>query len=179
MDPYVGEIRMVGFNFAPNGWALCNGQLMPINQYQALFSLLGTYFGGDGIRTFGLPNLQGRVPINQGQGVGLSPYVMGQIGGSENVTLLQNQMPAHNHQVNVSNQPGTQASPVGAILAEVNNGDGRQPTLYPSCTTGNPTGTMSPNAISMTGGNQPHPNIQPYLCVNFIIALNGIFPPRS
>lgn len=179
MDPYVGEIRMVGFNFAPNGWAFCNGQLMPINQYQVLFSLLGTAFGGNGTTTFGLPNLQGRVPINQGQGIGLSPYVIGQVGGSENVTLLQNQMPAHNHQVNVNNLPGTQANPVGAILAEVNNGDGRQPNLYPAYTTANPNGTMSPNAISLAGGNQPHPNLQPYLCVNFIIALNGIYPSRG
>lgn len=179
MEPFLGEIRMVGFNYAPNGWALCNGQLMPINQYTALFSLLGTAFGGDGRQSFGLPNLQSRVPIHQGQGAGLSPYIMGQIGGTENVTLLQNQMPAHNHLESVINQAATTANPVGGLLAQVNNGDGRQPTTYPAYATGASSGTLAPNAISMAGGNLPHQNLQPYLCVNFIIALNGVFPSRS
>jgi microcystin-dependent protein len=115
-EPFLGEIRMVGWNFAANGWALCNGQLMSINQYQALFALLGTTYGGNGTTTFALPNLQGRVPIHQGTGLGLSPYTIGESSGSENITLLANQMPAHNHLMGVSNLPGAVADPTNAIL---------------------------------------------------------------
>ena len=111
MDPFLGEIRMTGFNFAPVGWALCNGQTLAISQYSALFALLGTTYGGDGTSTFNLPNLQGRVPIHWDNGVGVSPYVMGESGGAENVTLLSNQMPIHNHLVNVNNQPGPNQDP--------------------------------------------------------------------
>jgi microcystin-dependent protein len=179
MDPFIGEIRMVGFNFAPVGWALCNGQLLPIAQNTPLFSLLGTTFGGDGVRTFGLPNLQSRVPIHQGQGVGLSPYVMGQNGGTENVTLQQNQMPTHNHLVGVNNTPGTASDPTNAILAKGYVGDSRNPTLIPSYASASATGNLASNAVSQAGGNQPHANIQPYLCLNFIIALQGVFPSRS
>lgn len=179
MDPFIGEIKMVGFNFAPNGWALCNGQLLAIAQNQALFSLLGTTFGGDGVRTFGLPNLQSRVPIHQGQGQGLSPYSMGQVGGAENVTLLQNQMPMHNHLVGVNNTLGTASDPTNAILAKPYTGEVRNPTAVPAYSSASATGNLSANAVSQTGGNQPHANIQPYLCVNFIIALQGIFPSRS
>jgi len=179
MDQYLGEIRMVGWNFAPNGWALCNGQLLSISQYAALFSLMGTYYGGDGIQTFALPNLQSRVPIHQGAGLGLSTYVMGQTGGVENVTLLSTQMPQHNHLVGVSNQAGSVADPTNAILAQGNSGSGRAPVPVTDYVTSAATGTLAPTAISMAGGNQPHANIQPYLCINFIIALTGIFPSRS
>jgi microcystin-dependent protein len=178
MDPFLGEIRMVGFNFAPTGWALCNGQTLPISQYTALFSLLGTTYGGNGTTTFNLPDLQGRVPIHQGNGSGLSPYVIGQKGGAENVTLLVNQMPTHNHLVNVNNQPGSNPDPTNGILAEGNNG-ARPPVLAHNYTAAAATGTLAPTAIAASGGNLPHTNIQPYLTVNFIIALVGIFPSRS
>ena len=170
---------MVGWNFAANGWALCNGQLMSISQNAALFSLLGTTYGGDGIRTFALPNLQGRVPIHQGQGTGLSPYVIGQFAGSEDVMLLQNQMPMHNHLVGVSNQPGTVPDPTNAILAQGNSGEARRPVAVSDYVTTAVTGSLAPTTVSSVGGNQPHNNLQPYLCVNFIIALQGIFPSRS
>ncbi|MGD0681343.1 MAG: tail fiber protein [Terracidiphilus sp.] len=178
MDPFLGEIRMVGFNFAPTGWALCNGQTLPISQYTALFSLLGTTYGGNGTTTFNLPDLQGRVPIHQGNGSGLSPYVIGQKGGAENVTLLVNQMPTHNHLVNVNNQPGSNPDPTNGILAEGNNG-ARPPVLAHNYTAAAATGSLAPTAIAASGGNLPHTNIQPYLTVNFIIALVGIFPSRS
>jgi microcystin-dependent protein len=178
-DPFLGEIRMVGWNFAANGWALCNGQLMSISQNNALFALLGTTYGGDGISTFALPNLQGRVPIHQGTGPGLSPYTMGESAGSEAVTLLVNQMPQHNHMVAVNNQAGSVADPTNALLAQGNSGAGRDPIATSNFTSGAATGTLAPAAISATGGNQPHANIQPFLCVNFIIALQGIFPSRQ
>jgi microcystin-dependent protein len=178
MDPFLGEIRMVGFNFAPSGWALCNGQTMSIQQYAALFSLLGTTYGGNGTTNFNLPNLQGRVPIHPGSGAGLSPYVIGQNGGTENVTLLSNQMPTHNHLVNVNSQPGINANPTNGILAETATAD-RSPVLTHTYTTAAATGTLAPSAVSIAGGNQSHPNIQPYLTVNFIIALVGIFPSRG
>jgi microcystin-dependent protein len=178
-EPFLGEIRMVGWSFAANGWALCNGQLMSISQNTALFSLLGTTYGGDGIQTFALPNLQGRVPIHQGQGPGLSPYVIGQVAGSENVTLLQNQMPTHNHLVGVSNQLGTVSDPTNAILAQGNSGEARRPVPVSDYVTTAVTGALAPTTVSSVGGNQPHTNLQPFLCVNFIIALQGIFPSRS
>lgn len=179
-DPYLGEIRMVGFNFAPNGWALCDGQLLPISQYTALFSLLGTSFGGNGQTTFALPDLRGRVPVHQGAGLGLSPYVMGQMGGEEKVTLTVAQIAQHNHTVGVKDDIGNVGDPTNAVLAEVNtSADPRQPKLMTLYSNQPPTKTMAPSAVSMTGANQPHTNIQPYLCVNFIIALVGIYPSRS
>jgi microcystin-dependent protein len=178
-DPFLGEIRMVGWNFAANGWALCNGQLMSISQNNALFALLGTTYGGDGISTFALPNLQGRVPIHQGNGAGLSPYTIGAASGTETVTLLPTQMPSHNHLVGVSNQSGTMADPTNAILAQGNSGSGRSPVPVTNYISPAATGTLAPTAISLAGGNQAHSNIQPYLCVNFIIALQGIFPSRQ
>jgi microcystin-dependent protein len=171
-NPFLGEIRMVGFNFAPTGWALCNGQLLSISQNTALFSLLGTQFGGDGISTFALPNLQSRVPIHAGQGPGLSPYVVGQAGGSESVALTASQMPVHNHGVNCSTSGGTQASPANGYPAVESTG-----TSSDYATSAN--GTMNPAAIGNAGSGLAHANIQPYLCVNFIIALSGIFPARS
>ena len=178
MDPFLGEIRMAGFNYAPNGWALCNGQLLSISQNSALFALLGTQYGGDGVQTFALPNLQGRVPIHQGNGAGLSSYTMGASGGTENVTLIATQMPAHNHLMGVSNQSGAVADPTNAILAQGNSGTARAPVAVSDYVSTAATGTLAPTAISPTGGSQPHSNLQPYLCVNFIIATQGIFPSR-
>ena len=182
MDVYIGTILMVGFNFAPQGWALCNGQLLSIAQNTALFSLLGTNYGGDGVRTFALPDLQGRVPIHMGNGNGLSPYVIGQNGGSENVTLLANQMPAHAHAVAMqcSTANATENSPANAYPAIVNNGEGRSPAPYPAYAKAATSGqTLAPVNSALAGGSLPHANIQPYLTVNFIIALQGLFPPHS
>jgi microcystin-dependent protein len=168
---------MVGFNFAPQGWALCNGQLLPISQYSALFSLLGTQFGGNGVSTFALPNLQGRTAIDQGQSPGTSQYVMGQVGGNENATLLYNNMPIHTHSANANNTQGANADPTGAFWAEANDGN-RSPTFYPSYAT-SANATMAPTAIGTAGGNLPFPILPPYLCVNFVIALTGIYPSRG
>jgi microcystin-dependent protein len=179
MEQFLGQILMVGFNFAPIGWALCNGQMLSIAQNTALFSLLGTYYGGDGVSTFALPNLQSRVPVHQGQGAGLSPYVIGSAGGTENVTLLATQMASHNHLINVNNTPGTAPDPTNKIQAEAATGDPRNPTLISQFTAVAPTGTMAPTTVSMAGGGQPHANIQPYLTINFIIALQGIYPSRN
>lgn len=171
-SPFIGEIRLVGFNFPPLGWAQCDGQLLPISQNTALFSLLGTQFGGNGVSTFGLPDLRGRVPIHQGQGPGLSPYVMGQMAGSENTTLLASQMPAHNHLINANTGGGTQASPANGFPAVESTGTSLNYAAAQDT-------TMAPPAVSIAGGNQPFSNVQPYLCVNFVIALQGIFPSRN
>lgn len=170
-DPFLGQILLVGFNFAPQGWAFCNGQTLSIQQNTALFALLGVTYGGNGQTTYNLPNFQSRVPIHFGQGTGLSPYSMGQVGGTENVTLTVPQLPAHTHSgaINASGGSGSDGSPTGNFLA-----DGNQYT-------GSTNTQMSSNSVAVgaTGNNQGHPNIQPYLCVNFIIALQGIFPTRS
>lgn len=172
-DPFVGEIRAVGFNFAPTGWALCNGQIMPISQNTALFSLLGTYYGGDGRTTFALPNLQGYAPMGQGNGAGLTPRVIGETGGEASVTLLQNQVPPHTHAA--MNAPASNAmSPANAVFG--GGGRGKEPAYAPMS---GPTAQMSAQAVGMTGGNQPHNNLPPYLIMNFIIALQGVFPSRS
>jgi microcystin-dependent protein len=169
-DPFLGEIRMFGGNFAPLGWALCNGQLLPISQNSALFSLLGTTFGGNGQTTFGLPDLRGRVPVHAGQGPGLSSYNPGENGGVENVTLITTQMPAHNHTLNATNNDADNSHPQNNILA------GASASIY---TASAPTGPMSQQAIGLSGGGQPHQNLQPFLCINFIIALQGIYPSRN
>ena len=171
-DPFVAEIRIAGFNFAPTGWALCNGQLMPISQNTALFSLLGTYYGGDGKSTFALPNLQGSAPMQQGQGPGLSLHDLGETGGEEFVTLLQSEMPAHSHSLNISTQPAVARQP-GAQLTAVATGVG----FYGP--NSGATTNLAPQAVPVAGGSQPHNNMQPYLVLNFIIALQGIFPARS
>jgi microcystin-dependent protein len=172
MDPFLAEIRMFGGNFAPQGWAFCNGQLLAISSNTALFSLLGTTYGGDGIQTFALPNLQGRAAIHWGQGQGLSPYSIGQNGGTENVTLDQPQMPAHTHMAGVINGAhGTSPRPGNNIPAQAASG-----AIYGSTAA---DAHFNNAFISPAGGSQPHPNIQPYLCVTFIIALQGIFPSRS
>ena len=178
-EPFVGEIRMTGFNFAPVGWALCSGQIMPISQNQALFSLLGTTYGGDGLTTFALPDFRGRVPIHQGQGAGLSPYVLGEAYGVESATLSLYQMPSHSHQVNCGSvaasqsQAGvaTQADPAGNFPGAESAGAG----IY----TGGSNAIMNPAMITPSGGSVPHENRQPSLVVNFIIALQGIFPSRT
>lgn len=164
---------MFAGNFAPRGWAFCNGQIMPISQNTALFSLLGTTYGGNGTTNFALPNLQSRVPMHWGQGPGLSPYVLGQQAGTENVTLLQNNLPAHTHAVNAVNSGGNQASPAGNLPAIESTGTSLD---YAN---GSPNTTMHPQMIGATGSNIPFPIIQPYLTVSFIIALQGIFPSRN
>lgn len=169
-DPFLGEIRIFGFNFAPFGWAMCNGQLMAISQNTALFSLLGTFYGGDGRTTFALPNLQSRVPIHMGQGAGLSPYVIGQQGGTETTTLTVAQIPAHSHPVNANNSAGTFARPLDHFPARTTG------EAYAAATDGT---TMDPSMIGNTGGSQPFNNVQPYLVLTFCIALSGIFPSRS
>lgn len=170
-DQFLGEIRPVGFNFAPTGWALCNGQLLPISQYTALFSLLGTYYGGNGTTNFALPDLRGRVVIDQGNGPGLSPYVIGEMDGVETVTLLTTQMPAHTHAVNAENDIGDNTSPANNFSAESANRNNEYSTTANT--------TMNPQAIGPAGGNLPHDNIQPYLVVNYVIALQGIYPQRQ
>jgi microcystin-dependent protein len=171
-EPYIGEIRMFGGNFSPLNWAFCNGQLMSIAEDDALYSLIGTTYGGDGQTTFGLPNLQGRLPVHQGSqpGVGTS-YVMGQPGGVEGVTLNTNQMPAHSHPVFANPVAGGQLGPAGHVLAgaaAVNRYEGVPPAT-----------PMSDATVGFAGSSQPHENRQPFLCVSFIICLYGIFPSQG
>src|SRR5579884_2122904 len=174
-NPFVAEIRIFAGNFAPRGWALCNGQLMPISQNTALFSLLGTTYGGDGKSTFALPNLQGSAPMQQGQGPGLSLRDLGETGGEQFLTLLQSEMPAHVHTVMAATGGGGSSAPANNAWASGAKGLG---DLYsPSNSSTNVQ--MSPLAVSITGGSQPHNNMMPYLCLTFIIALQGVFPPRS
>jgi microcystin-dependent protein len=174
-DPFVAEIRIFAGNFAPRGWALCNGQLLPISQNTALFSLLGTTYGGDGRTTFALPNLQGSAPMHAGQGSGLSNRLLGETGGTSNVTLMPSQMPAHAHTVNGSSNAGTDVVPTNNDwgVASVTRGQ----RLYSQNAGTSPL--MSPQAFSTNGGGQPHNNLPPYLVLTFIIALQGIFPARS
>jgi microcystin-dependent protein len=171
---------MFAGNFAPRGWALCQGQIMSIAQNTALFSLLGTTYGGNGQTTFALPDLRGRTPIGTGQGPGLSPKVLGEVGGTETVTLIANQMPAHNHTIGASTSPGNIANPNGNTLAvgQVTVGGGTElVNMYASGT--NPNVLLNVQTASIAGGSQPHDNMQPYLGMNFIIALVGIFPSRN
>jgi microcystin-dependent protein len=174
MDPFLGEIRAFSFGFAPRDWADCNGQLMSISQNTALFSLLGTQYGGDGRTTFALPDLRARVAIGMGQGAGLSPYYIGQTGGEEAVTLTASQLPSHIHTVKVSNADATTSDPTAGYLATpaVNS---RINQLYSSSA----SGTAAADAIGPTGGSAPHNNLQPLLVVRYCIALQGIFPSRS
>jgi microcystin-dependent protein len=170
-EPFIGEIRMFSGNFAPRGWAFCNGQLMPISQNTALFSLLGTIYGGDGRSTFALPDLRGRVPLHAGQGSGLSDYPLGSRGGSEQVALTVEQLPAHSHALLASDSEGNQRSPANHALATP-----EESLIYSAA---EPTVAMAKGAIAPTGNGQPHENRPPYLAVNYIIALFGIFPARQ
>lgn len=168
-DPFVAEIRIFPFNFAPRGWAWCNGQLLPISQNTALFSLLGTTYGGDGKSNFALPNLQGSAPMHPGQGPGLSLRHLGESGGSQSITLLESEIPAHTHSLRAVNDDGLTTTPIGNAPA-VNRFYSTSPgTLVP----------MAAQALTPVGGNQPHNNMMPYLTFYFCIALQGVFPPRS
>ncbi|HEV8370194.1 MAG TPA: tail fiber protein [Pyrinomonadaceae bacterium] len=169
-DPFVAEIRIFPFNFAPKGWAWCDGQLMPISQNTALFSLLGTTYGGNGKSTFALPDLQGSAPMHPGQGPGLSLHDLGEQGGSETVTLLESEIPAHSHTLRASLDDADIAIPTAArSLAKASS------NLYVSTP---PNVSMAPQALSPAGGDQPHNNMQPYLTYYFNIALQGVFPAR-
>ncbi|TJY42786.1 phage tail protein [Cohnella pontilimi] len=170
MDQYVGEIRMFGGNFAPDGWLFCNGQQLNISQYEVLFTVIGTTYGGDGVNTFALPDLRGRIPMNRGTGSSGTPYSLGQMGGTENVTLTPNQIAQHTHAVMVSPGNGEAASPANAVWA------GSTVNQY---STGTPNANMAGQTVSFTGGNGPHDNMMPYLAVSFIIATNGLFPTQS
>jgi microcystin-dependent protein len=169
-EPYIGEIKMFAGNFAPQGWALCQGQLLAVSQNDALFSLLGTIYGGDGRTTFGLPDLRGRLPIHQGTGAGLTPRTIGSKSGSETVVPTANQLPPHVHSLMASTAPGADSSPAGGVPAESPSVD-----LYVEEA---PTANLNGNAVATAGSNQAHTNLQPTLCVNFIIALVGIFPSQ-
>jgi microcystin-dependent protein len=169
-NPFIGEIRLFAGNFAPQGWALCNGQLMAISQNTALFSLLGTMYGGNGQTTFALPDLRGRVPVHRGQGPGLTPRTQGEQSGSETVTLLSTQMPAHSHALRASTVAATGSTPAGALLGATSVNS------YDNSAAGVP---MAAGAIGSTGGSQPHDNMAPTLALNYIISLFGIFPSRS
>ncbi len=173
MDPFLAEIRIYPFNFAPKAWAFCNGQLIPISQNTALFALLGTVFGGDGKSTFALPDLQGNAALHSGQGPGLSPYDPGQIGGSETVTLLQTEIPVHTHLIQANTDFATVQGPgPDRSLARSQNGTAYQTNTSQSIV------QMNPQSLAPTGGSMPHNNMMPYLTLNFCIALQGVFPPR-
>jgi microcystin-dependent protein len=169
-NPYVGEIRLFAGNFAPAGWALCQGQLLSIAENEVLFQLIGTTYGGDGQETFAMPDLRGRLPVHQGQGPGLSNRVIGELGGSETVTLTVAQMPAHSHMLSASSAAASMGSPGGAIPAA---------TAVNSYDTGAGTATMAAGAISSSGASQAHSNMGPTLALNCIISLFGIFPPPA
>jgi microcystin-dependent protein len=177
-SPYIGSIVLFAGNFAPRGWMLCQGQLLSIAQNTALFSILGTTYGGNGTSTFALPDLRGRVPISQGQGPGLSDYVLGETIGTENVTLLSTEMPAHIHNVMVSTGQADSATANNNYLANSVGslaGDAVTVNTY----NGTPNGLLGGGSISPSGGNLPHANMQPSLCINYIIAIVGLFPSRN
>ena len=167
-QPFLGQIQSFGFNFAPRGWALCNGQLLSIAQNTALFALLGTTYGGNGQTTFALPDLRGRCSLHFGQGPGLTNRDLGEVSGTETVTLTTNQMPQHNHTMNASSATKVGSAPAGNVFGGA-----------PIYISGAPDSVMAPASIGMTGGSQPHPNMEPYLVINWCIALEGIFPSRN
>jgi len=171
-DPFVAEIRIFPFNFAPKGWAWCDGQLLPLSQNTALFSLLGTTYGGNGKSNFALPDLQGRAPMHPGQGPGLSLHDLGETGGSETVTLLESEIPAHAHALMAQNLVGSDNVPTANDFSRGNNVNAYKAP-------GGALGNMAPEALAPAGGDQPHNNMQPYLTFYFNIALQGVFPPRT
>jgi microcystin-dependent protein len=171
-QPFLGEIRMFGGNFAPAGWMFCEGQLLPISENDSLFALLGTTYGGDGQSTFGLPDLRGRIPVHVGTSSGGVTYVLAERAGVETVTLTVQQIPTHSHPLLATANPASAVAPAGRVLATA-----AAATITPYGTD-NPAGTLSPQAVGADGGSQPHGNFQPYLCVNFIISLVGVFPPQ-
>jgi microcystin-dependent protein len=182
-NPFVAEIRMFTGNFAPTGWAMCDGQLMPISQNTALFSLLGTFYGGDGKSTFALPDLQGASPMHQGSGSGLSQRFLGEMSGSSNVTLIQSEMPLHSHAFNVLNNDAPDvanggANPSNNYLAKGSYDDGSNNGVIAFYSAANANAQMNFNGNTVAGSSFPHNNMMPYLCVLFIIALQGVFPPR-
>jgi microcystin-dependent protein len=177
-SPFVAEIRIFACNFAPTGWAQCNGQLMPISQNTALFSLLGTFYGGDGKSTFALPNLQGSLATHQGQGQGLQEWFLGQQQGEDFVTLLESEMPAHNHALNAINVTSTAADPVNKSIARGNYSTGPTSGAVAFYTTVASNVQLGPTAIAVAGGSLPHNNLMPYLVLNYCIALQGVFPAR-
>jgi microcystin-dependent protein len=172
MNPFIGEVMIFASNFAPRGWAFCEGQLLAISQNTALFSILGTTYGGDGRTTFGLPDLRGRAAIGPGRGPGLENYRLGQLGGVETVTLTISQMPSHNHQVNAVSTTGSTAAPINAYLANTAGLDREYSTTTPDV-------QMNSNMLSHMGGNQAIENRQPFLAIYYIIALQGAYPSRS
>ncbi|QKD00980.1 phage tail protein [Mesorhizobium loti] len=173
-DPFVAEIRIFGFNFAPTGWATCDGQLMPISQNTALFSLLGTTYGGDGKSTFALPDLAGSAPMHPGSSAGGSDHFLGETGGSTTVNLINSEMPIHNHNILASTENGTLKAPSPTEFL----GRSKAGTIYQSNTASN-LALMNFQAVSPAGSSLPHNNLQPYLAVTFCIALQGVFPPRG
>lgn len=175
MDPYLGDIRLFAGNFAPAGWVLCDGRLLAISENDALFAIIGTTYGGDGITTFGVPDLRGRLPVGQGNGAGLSPRVIGQQFGVESVTLLAAQMPAHNHPFYASTTtPSTSPSPAGAMFAHSDTDK-----IYVSSPASPLPETMNATTVQAAGGNQPHNNIMPTTAINYILCVAGIFPSRN
>jgi microcystin-dependent protein len=173
-EPFVAEIRIFGFNFPPRGWAFCNGQLLPISQNTALFSLLGTTYGGNGQTTFALPNLQGSAAMGPGQGPGLSSHALGESGGTSFVTLLESEIPVHDHGLLASPDPADLGSP-GPARALARS----QPNVYKQPAGASTPQPLAPQAVGVAGGSQPHNNLMPYLTLNFSIALQGVFPPRE
>jgi len=178
-EPFVAQITMFGFNFPPKGWAFCQGQLLPISQNTALFSLLGTNYGGDGKSTFGLPNLQGMAAVNTGQGGGLSPYFEGETAGSETVTLPTTEIPSHNHGFMATTNTGTTLSSAGNQLSHAFSGSKTVNYTGNYLSTNAPNTPLSPQALTMQGSSSPHNNMQPYLTLNFCIAMQGVYPPRT
>jgi microcystin-dependent protein len=174
MDPFVAEIRIFAFNFAPKGWAFCDGQILPLSQNTALFSLLGTTYGGDGKSNFALPDMQGNAPMHPGQGPGLSLHDLGETGGSDTVTLLESEIPSHSHPWTASNADSTDQSPNQNLLASGLGGV----TMYATAAS-NPTVPMADNTLAPAGGDLPHNNLMPYLTLNFCISLQGVYPPRT
>ena len=170
-SPFIGEIRIFAGNFAPNGWMFCEGQLLPISENETLFNLIGTTYGGDGQSTFALPDLRGRIPNHQGTGSSGTPYVMAEMGGVEEVTLTVNQIPTHNHTVLASSANASTPNAANNVVAQTPTAD-----FYSADP---PDAALAANSISSAGGSQPHTNFQPYICINYIISLFGIFPTQN